>query len=198
MCVACILFCLTLISIYFTSGLYAKYTGRADVSHSARVARFGDITLTEIGDFQTDGTMMIIPGVDLTKKAYIDFAGSEASTYIFTEITLSPEWLPNENNTAFAIKNGGKVQMEWHLDTSWTFLSSENNVYVYYLELSPNTALAEKNIIADGHIAVSEQITKKEIADMTDISIQFRAAAVQNDGMKSPDEVWKSISAKGR
>lgn len=40
MCAACVLLCLTLISIHFTSGLYAKYTARADGGDAARVAVF--------------------------------------------------------------------------------------------------------------------------------------------------------------
>ncbi|MBR6650128.1 MAG: hypothetical protein IKL36_01825 [Clostridia bacterium] len=40
MCAACVLLCLTLFSIYFTSGLYAKYTARGNGSDDARVAAF--------------------------------------------------------------------------------------------------------------------------------------------------------------
>ena len=199
MCLACILFCLTLISVYITGGLYAKYTVSSNMPDSARVMRFGDITLTETGDFQQDGTLIIIPGVDLTKKACIDFDGSEASTYIFTEITLSSDWIPNADNSGFAVKNGEKLPLEWHVDSSWSFLKSEGNTYIYYMELSPNSTLTEKNIIADdGRIYVSNLITKKEIADMNSISIQFRVTAVQSDGQKTPAEAWGSISAEGK
>lgn len=40
MCLAGILFCLTMISIHFTSGLYAKYTTKYGSEDSARVAKF--------------------------------------------------------------------------------------------------------------------------------------------------------------
>lgn len=40
MVLACVLLCLTLISIHLTSGLYARYTTTATASDSARVARF--------------------------------------------------------------------------------------------------------------------------------------------------------------
>lgn len=40
MCVACVLLCLTLLSAYFTSGLYARYTVTGNGADSARVAMF--------------------------------------------------------------------------------------------------------------------------------------------------------------
>ena len=47
MCAACILFCLTLISIHLTSGLFARYTASDRENDSARVAVMAtDIRLT--------------------------------------------------------------------------------------------------------------------------------------------------------
>ena len=40
LCMACILFCLTLFSLHLTGGLYAKYTAKAEGGDSARVAKF--------------------------------------------------------------------------------------------------------------------------------------------------------------
>ena len=58
MCLALILFVLTMISIHLTSGLYARYATVATASDSARVAKFavsgaldrGDVTLTYAPD----------------------------------------------------------------------------------------------------------------------------------------------------
>ena len=61
-----ILFCLTLVSFYMVSGLFAKYMTRGQGSDSARVIKFGDITLTETGDFYEGGNKMwIVPGLDI-------------------------------------------------------------------------------------------------------------------------------------
>ena len=68
MCVACVLFCLTLFSFHLCGGLYARYTARGSASDSARVIKFGELTLTETGDFFQPGKLLIIPGVDLTKR----------------------------------------------------------------------------------------------------------------------------------
>lgn len=40
MCLACVLFCLTLISVHLCSGLYARYTAYGTGSDSARVAQW--------------------------------------------------------------------------------------------------------------------------------------------------------------
>ena len=42
----------------------------ASGSDSARVITFGDLTLTETGDFYEEGKLMIIPGVDLKKGSH--------------------------------------------------------------------------------------------------------------------------------
>lgn len=44
MCLACVLFCLTLFSMHFTGGLYAKYTAKGNGGDSARVAAFNVVT----------------------------------------------------------------------------------------------------------------------------------------------------------
>ena len=164
--IACFLFCLTLISIHLTSGLYAKYISFASGNDSARVITFGDLTLTETGDFNTEGKLMIIPGVDLTKKAEVDFTGSEAATYVFIEITPA-EWQTTDRQT-FSIHSGDKVLMQWSVAEGWIYLKNDNRAYVYYRALAPNTGLDKADVIADdGKITVSEYITKSEMQTLT-------------------------------
>ena len=212
-CMAGVLFCLTLISIYLTSGLYAKYTTVADSTDSARVITFGDISLTESGDFEDDGTLMIIPGVDLTKKAVVDFAGSEAATYVFIEVILSSEWQPMDSADpkTFFVGSVGRELMQWTIEDNWQYLLTESletdksTRYIYYCQLEPNTQLQAADIIADidkedsdkeYNIHVSDQITKSEISAMAGTSIKFRATAVQSNGFENPTAAWESIAAK--
>lgn len=195
MCIAFFLFCLTLISIHLTSSLYARYISSAPTGDSARVITFGDLTLTETGDFYEESKLMIIPGVDLTKRAAIDFSGSEAATYVFVEVATA-EWQTTDNFT-FSIYFDDKVLMQWSIADGWSYLKKLDGTYVYYRELAPNTELAAADIIADdGKIAVSDQITKSEIESMTGISIKLRAAVVQSGGFNSPEAAWNSIAAK--
>ena len=195
MCLAAILLCLTLISIHLTGGLYAKYTTSASGNDSARVIAFGDLSLTESGDFYDGNKLMIIPGVDLTKKATLSFLGSESATYVFIEITPS-KWSTTDNKT-FSLLSNGKTAMQWNIAEGWLFLKSDNGTYIYYRELTPNTELIATDIIAEnGKITVSNQITKSEIQVMTGISIKLRATVVQSGGFENPEAAWDSIAAK--
>lgn len=196
MCVAAILFCLTLFSAHLTSGLYAKYITTESGSDAARVITFGDLTLSETGDFYEEHKLMIIPGVDLTKKATVDFSGSEAETYVFVEVEASAEWQTTDNKTFYIVHNG-KNAMQWSIAEGWTLLASKNGAYVYYRKLAPNSTLVGVDIIAEnGRIAVSELITKSEIESMTGISIKLRAAVVQSGGFENPEAAWNSVAAK--
>ena len=195
MCLAAILLCLTLISIHLTSGLYAKYISSASGNDSARVIKFGELTLTEEGDFYEGNKLMIIPGVALTKKATVSFSGSESATYVFVEITPS-KWSTTDNKT-FSVMSNGKTAMQWNVAEGWLFLKSDNGTYIYYRELTPNTELIATDIIAEnGKIAVSNQITKSEIQVMTGISIKLRATVVQSGGFENPEAAWNSVAAK--
>ena len=195
MCLAAILLCLTLISIHLTSGLYAKYISSASGNDSARVIKFGELTLTEEGDFYEGNKLIIIPGVALTKKATVSFSGSESATYVFVEITPS-KWSTTDNKT-FSLLSNGKTAMQWNVAEGWLFLKSDNGTYIYYRELTPNTELIATDIIAEnGKIAVSNQITKSEIQVMTGISIKLRATVVQSGGFENPEAAWNSVAAK--
>lgn len=196
MCIASFLFCLTLISIHLTSGLYAKYISSASGNDSARVIAFGDITLTENGDFYDSNKLMIIPGVNLTKKATVQFTGSEAATYVFVEVEPSTSWQTTDNHT-FSITLNNKIVMQWSIAEGWDLLNTTNGTYVYYCELAPNEILNDVDIIAEnGKIMVSDRITKSEIASMTGISIKLRAAVVQSGGFADPEAAWNSVAAK--
>lgn len=195
MCLAAILLCLTLISIHLTSGLYAKYISSASGNDSARVIKFGELTLTEEGDFYEGNKLMIIPGVALTKKATVSFSGSESATYVFVEITPS-KWSTTDNKT-FSLMSNGKTAMQWNVAEGWLFLKSDNGTYIYYRELTPNTELIATDIIAEnGKITVSNQITKSEIQVMTGISIKLRATVVQSGGFENPEAAWNSVAVK--
>lgn len=195
MCIVSFLFCLTLISIHLTSGLYAKYITSASGGDYARGITFGDLTLTESGDFNANGELVIIPGVDLTKRAVVDFTGSEAPTYVFIQVTAA-QW-HTEDNYSFAAYSGDKVFMQWSVADDWTYLKNDGETYVYYRTLVPNKELNEVNVIANnGNITVSEYITRSEILTLSDVSIKLRATAVQSGGFENPTAAWNSLAAK--
>lgn len=196
MFLAGVLFCLTLISIHLTSGLYAKYTVSVSSGDSARVIRFGDLTLTETGSFVDEGKLMIIPGVNLEKKAVVNFQGSESATYIFLEII--PQGWTTTDYYKFTISNESKLLMEWNVEEQWKYLTNQTSGYIYYQQVEPNTVVSNMNVIAeDGKIYVNENMNKQEIENLPEsVSIKIRATVVQSGGFESSEAAWNSIAEK--
>lgn len=193
--IACVLLCLTLFSIHLTSGIFAKYTTRADGKDSAKIAKWGELSITETGDFDS-GSAMMIPGVDLEKEATVNFGKAEVATYIFIEVDVSENWAvtEDEGEYTYSMLDG---DISWAIAEGWTAVSeTENKVYYKYLE--PNKPLENADIIKDGTITVSENITRKEMpASETEIFINFRATAVQAGGFETAEDAWANVSAKG-
>ena len=65
MTMACVLFCLTLLTTHFTGGLYARYVATDSAADAARVAKFnvGHELKNGDGTLVADLTMQIVPGV---------------------------------------------------------------------------------------------------------------------------------------
>ena len=191
---ALILFCLTLISVHLSSGLYAKYTTTSQGSDGARTIKFGDVTITETGDFNEDGKLFIAPGVNIKKDAEVSFTGSEAATYVFVEIGVSTHWT-KVDNTKYAVKSGNDEMITWQIADGWTPVSSEEP-NVYYREVAPNDTISGVDIIKDGIVNVSPNITRTFHKTLSGMNITFTAAAVQASGFTSPALAWASIKSK--
>lgn len=194
MLLAVILFYLTVVSIYLTGGLYARYVTSGTGSDSARVAKFGGLTLTESQAPYAGNTWRIIPGVDLEKKATVAFDSSEVAVYVFLQMELSDHWQTADHKT-FTLSQDGVTVMTWELEDAWTHL--EDNVY--YLHLAPNTPLVQEIIAEDGRITVSEDVTKAQLAQLElnrqsdPICMTFQANAIQSGGFASPIDAWKHL-----
>ena len=221
--IAMVLFCLTVFTTYLASGLYAKYSTQATGSDSARVIKFGEITITETGDFLMDkngnstGKMLVIPGVDIMKQAAVNYGGSEAATYVFLEVVVSDHW--SYNNRVFSAASG---KIQWTIQDSWTKLNTDG--FVFYKTLEPNQIMAAQSSIGpdetangvpgdvfvvttdaedanrDGKTAysvkVSSEITRNQLETLTGVSVSFRASVVQANGFDSVVAAWQSLSAK--
>ena len=198
MCLAFVLFCLTLFSMHFTNGLYARYVVSDSGGDGARVVKFGELTLTETGDFEDGKKGYILPGVDLIKNAAVDFTGSETAVYVFVEVTPSAQWKTiTADHKTFAISVNDKNVMQWSVADGWEYVSTTNGKYVYYRALVPNAALVSADFIAnEGKITVSALTTKNDLALMKDISIQLRAVVVQSGGFATPGAAWNSLAVK--
>ena len=194
MFIAGALFCLVIFSVHFTSGIYARYSTTAEGNDSARVASFGELKITETGDFDNEGKKaMLIPGVDLKIDVEVTFGISEVATIVFVEVTVSRNWEVSLPAKDFSFK-GNDIQ--WQIADDWNVLSeasavgSKTSVFVYYREVPANEEFGPVDVIKGGIIKVSTDLTRKEMPE--DIfEIDIRAAVVQNGGFASVAEAWQ-------
>ena len=196
MFLAGILFCLVLISSALLGGLFARYTTTASGQDHARVAKFGDLTLTETGDFVANNGNykgIIIPGVDLEKSVTLSFEASEVATILFLEVQ-APGWSTTDHVTfqkdAYLLWS---LPEDWLGTQGWQYLAQENSAHVYYKELPPNTSLEDVAVIENGTIIVSEEIKESNIQSLDNLNISFRASVIQNDGSLTPETAWNRL-----
>lgn len=201
---ACILLFLTMLSIHFSSGIFARYVSRADGQDNAKVATFGNLTITESGDFFT-GSAVVLPGVDLTKRATVSYEKGEVAVFIIFEAELSDHWTKADDET-FVIKNESTGTGEdpnflsWSVVTEgengWKYIGKDGNKYAYYIALEPNKSLGTTDFVAnDGKVTVSKYITAEDLEEMKkigDIYINFKAYAVQAGDMDAL-EAWNKV-----
>ena len=197
---AAVLLIMVCISTWMMDGLFAKYRTSSSGQDSARVIGFGNLTLTESGDFPASGGQAyLIPGVDLKKDVVVEFTGSEAATYVFVEAELSKNWKTSDKKLFF-IGSTGAEQLKWNVATGWNFLKeivSENkNTYVYYRKLKPNEEMTAKFIDDSGKITVSRSIKRADMDSLNGIMIDLRASVVQSNGFADVNAAWTSISGK--
>ncbi|MGN0165551.1 MAG: hypothetical protein ACI39R_05155 [Lachnospiraceae bacterium] len=166
-----------------TGVTFSKYVASSNGTDSARVASIEDITVTETGSFIEDTKLLLQPGVDLEKKAVVNFGGSEVATYVFIEVS-APGWTKKDNHTAFSAGNGA---VSWVIDDFWTYLLSENDRDVYFAIVEPNRKLVNEDIIQDGIITVSSRLKNSELSYLNGLSLEFCAWAVQYDGFGNFD-----------
>ena len=195
---AAVMLMLVCISIWMLQGLFAKYRTSSSGEDSARVMSFGNITLTETGDFGTGGgTAYLIPGVDLKKDVSVEFTGSESATYVFVEVELPAHWSSGDNIKFSAFTN----RVKWSVADNWTYLKLQDEPtteFVYYCEVPPNTSLEKKPFIAGGKITVDSTLTKKDLETIAGLpealQINLRAIVVQSNGFASPEAAWASVA----
>ena len=191
MVIACVLFCLVLISTSLTSGLYARYVTRDSGYDSGRVIKFNQLVITEEGDFvdleNGNKQFVFIPGVPLEKKITINFGGSEAATIVFVEVN-APNWtVTNQKNYKAA-----NEQLTWSVVDEWNYLEGQNGKYVYYQTLNPNDKLDSGFILGD-EVAVSREGLITLYANYSETNFTVTAYAVQANGFDTVSDAWKSL-----
>ena len=193
MLLAGVCLCLVLISTYFTSGLYAKYSTGATDSDGARVIQFHQLTVTETGSFTESGDgknqFIFAPGVPIEKNIKIDFGGSEAASLVFVAIN-APEWVVTDGGINYTDSQG---QLSWSVASGWTFLEKDQDRYVYYKALDPNETLEGVDFIKNGKIQVSSDGTVGMYASYPETLLSVKGYVVQANGFATVAEAWDSI-----
>lgn len=177
-----VLLYLALIAAALSGVTFSRYVTGTTVSDSARVAMMKELTVTEMGMPEGSDQRVILPGVDMTKQAVVDFEGSEMACYVFCAITANG-WT-RADNFHYTAGNG---LLSWAVDnTKWIFLQEDGSTSVYYCIVNANTALHADVLAEDGKITVSENITKSQLdalaASAKPLSIKISATAVQYHG----------------
>ena len=172
-----VLLYLALIAAALSGVTFSRYVTGTTVSDSARVAMMKELTVTETGGLDQ---RVILPGVDMTKKAVVDFEGSEMACYVFCAITANG-WTRAADNFGYTAGNG---LLSWAVDnTKWIFLQGDGSTSVYYCIVNANTVLHADVLAEDGKITVSEDITRSQLnALASPLSIKISATAVQYHG----------------
>ena len=161
-----------------TGVTFSRYVASAHSQDEARVAAFGDLTVTDSGSVQVQ------PGVAAKKDLTVHFDGSEAAVYVFAEVQGG--WTLG----ADGIYHDAAGLMTWRVADGWTYLRDN----VYYRELAPNTALTA-GLIDGGAVNVSEDMTRTELEKLSKaLSIRVRAAAVQREGGDTAETAWARVN----
>lgn len=194
-CLAGILFCLTLFSFHLSSGVVARYSATSSGSDSARVIEFGKLTLTKTGG----DSQFIYPGATLNWNAEVTFGGSESATYVFLAVKPDLEedetlddWGINVSDGKFNVKKLAAVN--WTLAEEWKLLPDVDKSYVYYLELPAEVKETTQKLFEEDSIVIPTTVTDGDLKAMSSISAQFNAYAVQSNGFDSVKDAWESVS----
>ncbi len=198
-----VLLYLLLIAAAVSGVTFSKYVTGTTVGDTARVAIMRDITVTETGNFAETDKWVITPGVDMIKKAVVNFEGSEMACYVFCKIKTTG-WSRLDEHS-FAFSGGGENILGWAVNNDWKFLSGNGSEAVYYRIVSANTVL-QADVLADGgKITVSENITKTQLGLLPkDMQIKISAAAVQYNGISEGEyteeqralAAWEAVKNK--
>ena len=175
-----VLLYLALIAAALSGVTFSRYVTGTTVSDSARVAMMKELTVTETEMPDGSDQRVILPGVDMTKQAVVDFEGSEMACYVFCAITANG-WTRAADHFGYTAGNG---LLNWAVDnTKWIFLQEDGSTSVYYCIVNANTALHADVLAEDGKITVSEDITRSQLnALAAPLSIKISATAVQYHG----------------
>ncbi len=195
-----VLMYLLLIAMLLSGVTFSKYMTGTTVGDTARVAYMKDISISEDGNFTEPNEWIVLPGVDMEKKATVHFEGSEMACYVFLKIK-TVGWTRKEDsaslNSYVCRLDDGTEALSWSVSSGWKFLSKDSTgdteSAVYYCIVRANTKLDAEVLGGGGIIKVSEELTRTQLENLrgkfsSGLSITLEAIAVQYYGFpEHPD-----------
>lgn len=177
--------CLLLVTFAVVGVTFSKYIVSTGGEDAARVATFKNLDITETGNYVEPQKWAIAPGVDIQKKATVNFEASEMACYVFLEVK-APEWQRTSDfDYNYPDPDSTTPYLAWSVASGWDFLTQTDNGAVYYRVVEANTPLTADIISNDGVITVSKQITKSKLESFpASLGLTFAATAVQYHGFE--------------
>ena len=204
-----VLFYLFLIATVLSGVTFSKYVTDTTLGDSARVAYMRDISISETGNFTEQNNWIIIPGVNMQKKATVKFEGSEMACYVFLNIkTVGWKLKEDDQHRSFVCRMGDTEALSWSVTGDWTYISGDGSNAVFYCIVRANEPLEADVIANNGEIKVDEKLTKSQLESLpADMKIDIGATAVQYHGYsgKLPDNytandraeaVWEIVKSR--
>lgn len=200
-----------LAAFLITGVTFSRYITRASGESEASVLPFGQLTLTEDGNNTTvvdtvdeagniNQKYMVIPGVDLVKKATVTYTPPDLAhaspIYIFVSVS-AVNWLRDGYGYSLS-ETGGKQFLNFNIDSSWIYLKTDNDGKdIYYRSASADSYFSE-DIIYKNVISVSEEIGNSDMDYIKNKagSIDFECYAAQAEGFTDAEQAWDSLKSK--
>lgn len=198
-----------LIIISFAStASYARYISNANGEDEVRIAKYGELYLTEtyngIEEINNNESLElklinVNPGENIDKKISISFTDSEVSTYIFFVIETN-RWSVDELNSEVAMRNGNSKLLNFTISNNWFYLNNEmieNDVngltkrFIFYYDYDINNINEDSIEVFNG--INTNTITYNDIDIINDSILTFKTYSIQkNDGL-TPEEAWEFL-----
>lgn len=181
---------LVVVTFALTGVTFSRYVASSYSRDEARVATFGQLKVVEPSSGSPDGKWLVAPGADIKKDARVQFSGSEMAVYLFVQLK-TPGWTRGADNMSYSCMSG---QITWRVADGWTYLCEEGASAVYYREAQAN-ANVDAQVIANGSITVSENITRSQLENSfpAGLRIDIHATAVQLAGFDTPQAAWNAV-----
>ena len=143
---------------------------------------YGDINITLTETTPEKKSTKIIPGVNIEKAPKVTVKKDSADCWLFVEVKEAGTFV--------------KDKVTYSIDDGWTKGDGvEIPGNVYYRTVDAVTKDTDFGVLKGNSITVSENLTKKDIKDITNQPVlTFTAYAVQKEGINTAADAWVKVN----